>query len=1247
MSKRTFDQAMGSSSAQQISAGLTTTMEPVYYATNMVNIAIEDTNVDHGIPASFSQTRVLPIVGKTSRAEIAVESADIQTKSLPIFQPQVKLGNDINELIYEVGVTAQWRGSMLALPPDGTYIDTLIMDTGEEVIPPYNDSTVQDPYTLTGTQVQTFTNDTQAIGTLLDLYGLQKPVTLLPDLVTDYENSPTAPQFQQILPLPWQPLATSPYKTGTFNTQFTIANQSVWSSANGEPVKLFIFEASGSQQYAYILFASGLTQNMPAGVVYFQNASPNSCSIFFDSTTPATTVIAPGATYQIFYGGGINANWGCVQVTLTEARQTATDTTLNALFDYWSGTIRTIDATSSLYGHSEIASTCLTPVCVGSVSRKIKGCGDFQSNIEYPGKLVVPLDSTDGFEIGDRVRFFGMTDVNATNSLVTTVFGTVVDVISYNTLQSPSSSVSPALVVDYFPTWSSTTQTYDTGTNTITVTVNRASTFDYTNMYPGQRIRITGSALYTQEFYMIATITPPTTSPFSATFTCTVNVGTISGFAAANITLTASSAFTGGYVINQRVKDGGHIELLTNEYAFSPRVMYYSPGTTENSLQLETTFLTNVQNAGDAYNTGWFKGIGVGTGTTTENFPLNNVVVQINAIPNIPLSASNVGRWARFTSIINGYYRITTRTIEGGTTALFNLSPLNCPFSSDPGWGSLISFYQSSVTFNMQLAPNYYSFDTRPDLVVDNRNGNSVHELSFMRSIGLKPTTTLDTGKPTYPPTATTFSDTWDRAFTVDWSFSSYQNIKWTPQNTLSRLPQKPLKQQDFGASSNSSTYYNVYEINKFINGCVNPSIKNLYTDYTDDDDAGSPDILELKSLNTQLSLAFKGFQNTLIGLSPNSTSLVFVYGTTYQYGQTVVNTLSEGGSVYMATRQTRSSLPKTTSGNSDWMYLGPVPSFTTTEKYSALGFLTTNNATTTAFQVINPLGSEVLFYNYLPVQALYLDQYLDSPTTLFRLPPSIKTQPPKFYYDERALLLNWTLDNYGFATNQTPYADQTTSDVSILSFQRLSWGSKTGDEFLTFESNSPFKFLFDNFPAECISYEDSLQSLRGLNQYENGLSGAFPLIAYWVWDSTVVTQPTGQFFTIFQTAESFSSCMSPVESIVIVSENIPVSEQLNSPQYFVVDSSSSQTKTADATALTNKIIGEIFLPYLPFQSTRTVVKYEPFEMKFYTLLDTKAFKQLDYSLYYRHRITQQLVPLILTNYGSVNIKFVFRPTST
>ena len=122
---------------------------------------------------------------------------------------------------------------------------------------------------------------------------------------------------------------------------------------------------------------------------------------------------------------------------------------------------------------------------------------------------------------------------------------------------------------------------------------------------------------------------------------------------------------------------------------------------------------------------------------------------------------------------------------------------------------------------------------------------------------------------------------------------------------------------------------------------------------------------------------------------------------------------------------------------------------------------------------------------------------------------------------------------------------------------------------------------------------------------------------------------------------------MSPVQSIVVVSDNIPVLEELASPVNYLVDSESSSFVNSSTTiGLTQKIIGEFTLPSFAPYNSRSIVKYDTEELKFYSLLDTKLFKQLEYSLYYRHRIAQQLVPLIISNYGSVNIKFVFRPIS-
>lgn len=1257
--KRTYDNAMGSMGAQQISAGLVTTQDPVYYATNMVYTGNEDINVDHGVSANFSQTRILPIVGRTSKAEVAIESADIQTKSLPIFQPQVKVGTDINELIYEVGVSSEWRGSMLKLPTDSTPLPTLIQEAGEDALSQYPSTTIRDPLPNSGTNLQTFTNNTDAIGTMVDAYGLSVPVSLIPNNLYDY----SFPSNLNVETLSYQP--------PDFN-----GNNYVWNNFNylqyttlllsGNPILTWVYNVESSLTINIKL--SGATSTALSFLLH--NTSSQTITVTFtgSDTTQADQLVNPNQIIQFNNAGSspgaIWPAWTFTNLSGSILGNPASNTILDSLFQYWNGSFKAYNPTTQLYGHSEVASTCLTPVCVGSVVQKINGCGLFESNIEYPTSMVVPVQSTDGFKAGDRVRFFGMTDIAVPDAYVPTVFGTVLDVISYNQLQNPSVDLSPALVVNYFPQYTVVSATGTASSNIFTVLLQANYTFDGNALYVGQRITLSntaasGSTAPTNNFngvYSIASITipplnavPPPLPPNQFQITVTYPSIPSTALTFSGGTMLVSSVFTGGYVINPNSKDGGRIQFLTNEHAFRPRLMSFVScvqGSNELILSTNMSFSTGA----DLFNTGWFKGCGVETNTNVENFPLDNTIVQLTVTPpanSLYGGASTVPNFPVMAAGLNGYYRIVSRTFTNqgvGGIVNFKLIPLTASVTTFAAALINTGSY-NPVTFTMQLAPNFYSFDTRADYVIDDRLNNSVNELSFLRSLGYKPTTDLVINTPTYPPTALVPDTTWDRAFTVSWSFSSYQNLKWTPQNTTSRLPNPPTFGQDFGVNSNSTTYYNVYEINKFITSCVNPGIKNLYTDYLD---STTPEILEIKSLNTQLALAYEGYKIALTVLTPTTTQYIWSSSTTYDYGEIVVDKLTDGGMVYMATKQLlNQSLPTLGNISYDWMTLGPVPAFNQSSLFNALAVFNTPstpaNYTLSYFSVIN---TALAFNNRYVDQMLFCTGL--AKTSSLRDVPAFKTLGPTFIYDERTLLLSWTLDNYGFATNQTPYTDQDASDVATLSYKRLSWGDKTSDEFMVFESNSSFKFLFDNFPTECVSYQDSLSSLRNQSQYVSGGGiSAYPMISYWVWDSTSTVQTTGRYFTIFQSAESFSSCMSPVESIVVVSDNIPVAEQLTSPLYNLIDSSTSNSRSTDATALTNKIIGEIFLPYVPFQSTRTVVKYEPFEMKFYALLDTKSFKQLDYSLFYRHRITQELVPLIITNYGSVNIKFVFRPTST
>jgi len=118
-------------------------------------------------------------------------------------------------------------------------------------------------------------------------------------------------------------------------------------------------------------------------------------------------------------------------------------------------------------------------------------------------------------------------------------------------------------------------------------------------------------------------------------------------------------------------------------------------------------------------------------------------------------------------------------------------------------------------------------------------------------------------------------------------------------------------------------------------------------------------------------------------------------------------------------------------------------------------------------------------------------------------------------------------------------------------------------------ETTTSFKFLFDNLPCSFIQYYDLIP--------DDDAGSRNPKISYLVWDnSKLLTDITpSRFYSIEQTNESMTSCMTPVQSIVIVSENIPVVEELSTPLYLLQDSDSSAFASATyTTALTQKVIG-------------------------------------------------------------------------
>jgi hypothetical protein len=1058
------------------------TKENIYMNTNMVTIQRADHTSLHGIESNFNQTRVLPIVGKTSRAEIALKSADVQTKALPMFQPQVALGTDINRLIYETGLSASWRNSMLMIPPDNVSLSTLLFEGA--ISYPGGSSSVWRGADRNETYygVSTFTNDSTAHLPIIDTYNVKYDLTLFP-----------------------APLV---------NTQ------------------------------------------------------------------------------------------------------------LSVLFDYWNA-----DITST--APSALRQTCLTPVVVPSESEHIMAIQVISSGL-FAGNYLVLVQDTSGFAVGDRIRFFGTSYTDTPLVPMNLVFGSVLDVVTADQQVTAFSSHLPALIISseeipipigppvgfyYFqynpiaqpnPTVTFST---DTGVGTIVV---------------GQQVQVLCEQ--NTEIEGIHTVIAITNGNMDVVIAYTFIGPPDAGRGTLTPITPAPNAepLENGYVINQTVKNGGHIEFLTDEYEFAPIPVQ---GTKQEYSGLLTVTYDNLLLPSPIYDQGFWRGCSA-TSVWTEFAPMTSAVELIIT----DVAGADPTLYSYYAKIFNGYYTISSRP----DPSTFLLAPLSkaLPLNTD------FDLTAPQVTFTLKLAPNYYTFDTKADEIIDPIL--TPQKLSFMRSLGFIPTDDIPIKKPTYPPTASVPINTWTRAFQVAWDFSAYRNLTWVPQDTMSPKPQAPIYVQDFGFDNGSSTYYNVYEFNKFLNDCVNPSMERCINDTTYEVPS-----LDALSLNNQLALAFNAYKGLLTSAQSN---YVWSSTETYNLGDVVVKSDTNQAWVFMcAVEQTTTILPSTPTSNRFWYFLGLSPNssyITPIQEYELA--LTETNLNGFKLMTAKVLQSNPnIYYPDITIAYVPTTPGIPNPSSTQIIDiPEFRTVAPIFHYNELTLLSSIKYDGYSFGTTNVNHTGLSSKQIALYNYNRLSWGFQGyehADEWMTFESNTSFKFLLDNFPSYCTSYEDTLAELRA-----GGVQ--YPMVSYWVWDNTSSVDPRREpipFYEIYQTSESLSSCMSPVQSIVVVSDNIPVLEELASPVNYLVDSESSSFTNSSATiGLTQKIIGEFTLPSFAPYNSRSIINFDSDELKFYSLLDTKLFKQLEYSLYYRHRIAQQLVPLIISNYGSVNIKFVFRPIS-
>lgn len=575
----------------------------------------------------------------------------------------------------------------------------------------------------------------------------------------------------------------------------------------------------------------------------------------------------------------------------------------------------------------------------------------------------------------------------------------------------------------------------------------------------------------------------------------------------------------------------------------------------------------------------------------------NNVTVTVTAASNILgqgfLRKNNWPVPVEFTSTdqpeLNGVY--TVQTITGSNPFTVVLKPLTI---TAPTVASYVS-----KTGILRLAPNGYT--------VDRRVSNS----AFLNCIGYQPSSELEICIPSYPPSMTRTTRSWKRAYSVELAFSTYKNLRWQTQDVDVR-PNPPEIQQDFGIDSGSS-YYNVYDFQQFINTSVNPTLDNLITEKGTPLPSFAGQQLELDnlSLNQQLEYVSSAYQTAF---TSDPALLAYNPATNYFFGAAVIHS----GYVWTPQKDGLIGLPPDLY-TTNWYRIGDAPNTTALSRNLVFVFTSGTGMTFTCSGVTNvPTTPEKV-------------RKMNTPT--------FKTKPITFSYSGPINLLSYKADVYGFGStfNRDFYESIPASKFirNLGNYNYMSWGLKNatgqgGDESVKFESNSHFKFLFDNFPCKSIRY---------VEPSTNGL------LIYWLWIQERDWTFEIDAGTYTQASESLSSSVSPIQSIVVLSKTVPVVQTLLSPAYVLTDTNIALGNSTGVVGDSDSILGEFYISPGMLSSCRSVIRYQPEQVSMYSLQSTKIFKQFDYIVCYRHRITQKLVPLNLSNYGSVNIKFVFKPT--
>lgn len=277
------------------------------------------------------------------------------------------------------------------------------------------------------------------------------------------------------------------------------------------------------------------------------------------------------------------------------------------------------------------------------------------------------------------------------------------------------------------------------------------------------------------------------------------------------------------------------------------------------------------------------------------------------------------------------------------------------------------------------------------------------------------------------------------------------------------------------------------------------------------------------------------------------------------------------------------------------------------------------------------------------------------------QLSATFKSLPPVLSYNPSTNSFSIAFDSFGFGCNTNTYLNAIATSLQpgytldivspINQDQRLCNQSGANNENFSLFFNSNMFGLFSNFNNIYYGLESvSNNGMDNLIVCSNEQTSSYNPYVFNNTSGTITTQSANGntlypkvLYIVNQDYPSTSSLWSPISSIVFCSTLLPtLPENISAP--VVLNSGNNTAQNTSLNAFT-PIITDIALPMATAGDYRQFISYTPSAEYRLTSLGTSQVdvREMNISVFWKHRLTGELVPITLFNQSSVSLKILFR----